>query len=63
MKQTWKSGDIPNSLRAYLRRYPETKTAFVISTSLQGETRFQNATVFYRSINQTAQIPQEIERS
>lgn len=60
VKLSWSSQEIPSGLKAFLRRYPKTKKAFVVSAQGGGKAAFQNTPVFFRSFEEVARIPREL---
>lgn len=60
VKQTWHPGEIPKGLKAFLKRYPKTKRAAVMSKN-QGDTiQFEDTEVLFRSFDQVASLPEEL---
>jgi len=47
VKSLRKIGDIPNGMRAFIRRYPKTEKAFVLNRDSEGETNFNDTKVIY----------------
>lgn len=61
VKQSWKLGEIPTGLKAFLNRYPKTKKAFVISQSAEGEAEYEKTKIIYKKFQNTVHLVEEIE--
>lgn len=53
VKRTLKSKELPDGLRSFLKRYPDTATALVLNLNLEGEFRFQKTRVRFCKIENT----------
>ena len=61
VKTTCQKGEIPPGLIAFLNRYPRTSRAYVLSQNIDNQTTLYNGIpVFYKGIEQAAQIPEEV---
>ncbi|MBI4125642.1 MAG: ATP-binding protein [Deltaproteobacteria bacterium] len=60
VKLKWKGGEIPSGLKSYLRRYPKTKKAFVVSGQSGEQITFEAIPVQFKSFQEAGSIPKEI---
>jgi predicted AAA+ superfamily ATPase len=50
VKSTWPGANIPSGLAAFIRRYPETAQAFVLSINYTGTTQYRNTEIIFTKI-------------
>lgn len=54
-------GDVPDGIRAFIKKYPKTKIAFVLNRQSEGEARLNSANVVYMKWENAFDIPSKIE--
>lgn len=57
VKTTCKLGDIPGGLKAFLNRYPNTSTAFIVSMRTEGDISLNKTRIAYVKLENTSTIP------
>lgn len=60
VKLHWESPNLPSGLNAFLRKYPKTRKAFVVSTSGRGHVKVQGTEVEFLPLEETSTIPRLI---
>ncbi|MDR1113619.1 MAG: ATP-binding protein [Candidatus Margulisbacteria bacterium] len=50
VKSTWPDANIPQGLKAFLKRYPDTARAFVLSTNFTGTTTYRDTEIIFAKI-------------
>ncbi len=60
VKASVKIGDIPKGLTAFLKKYPLTQKAFVVSKNTQGQITFNNIRIIYKKCEEAFSIPEEV---
>lgn len=57
VKLTCRPGEIPAGIKAFLKRYPDTKMAFVVNQGYEGEMSYQGAVIRHLSLTAAGSIP------
>ncbi|HCU24491.1 MAG TPA: hypothetical protein DF383_05690, partial [Deltaproteobacteria bacterium] len=60
VKRSWKLGEIPDGLRAFLKRYPKTKKAFIVSVNAEGTRSYESTEIIYKTWLKVSDIPEEV---
>jgi len=56
VKKTCRLGEIPTGLKAFLKRYPKTKGAYIVSSGTEGEAVFEGVPVTYLKVENVSEI-------
>jgi predicted AAA+ superfamily ATPase len=59
VKATIKKDEIPPGLRAFISKYPDTKTAYIVSQNFTGQTQYRDTKINYIKLGKVALIPQQ----
>lgn len=60
VKTTCKKNELPKGLKSFMKKYPETKKAFVVNQESSGEMKYNNAIIYFKKWTEAATIPNEI---
>ena len=60
VKRSWKLGEIPDGLRAFLKRYPKTKKAFIVSGNAEGTRSYESTEIIYKTWPMVSDIPDKV---